>query len=87
MVKRKLMPFPKAEQPIVLVINRFETLCGECNKNIDSMAKVCKFCGAKFTHSTTTCPLTWMVSNVQNLRKDLAFISKEELVNLGKIYL
>lgn len=57
-----------------LVVNRFEAWCLDCGAETNKEAISCPSCERVFTHVTTTCPLSWMRSVLESIRKDLEFI-------------
>ncbi len=75
----------KKEQTVskkVLIVNRFETLCGNCRASLNSLSVgSCTSCGTEFDKVTTECVnVTWLPDSILAQRPDLEWISFEEYI-------
>lgn len=66
----------------VLIINRFETLCGNCRASLNSLSVgSCTSCGEKFNKVTTECiGVAWLPDSIRAQRSDLDWISFDEYI-------
>lgn len=75
---------PKPQPKYILVIDRFASWCAACKHAVPQEAKTCNHCNVMFTHVTTTCPLEWMPSTIQAVRKDLIWVDKIQIKNSSR---
>jgi len=84
MTKRKYRTYQKKVAPKnnVLIVNRFETLCGQCRFSLTTLnVKSCPSCLAEFNRVTTECVnVTWLPDSIRAQRPDLEWISFDEYV-------
>ena len=84
MTKRKYRTYQKKVAPKndVLIVNRFETLCGQCRYPQTSLTvNACPSCLAEFKRVTTECVnVTWLPDSIRAQRPDLEWISFDEYV-------
>jgi len=77
---RRRTPVPKAlvkqvpEKKAVLIINRFNAYCLDCNEHMHRDTKTCPTCGVKFLKVTTGYTCKWMLSTIKAQRPDLEYV-------------
>jgi hypothetical protein len=70
------------ERKDVLIVNRFETLCGRCRFPLSNMTvSSCSACNAEFERVTTECVnVTWLPDSIRAQRPDLEWMDFNEYI-------
>jgi hypothetical protein len=66
----------------VLIVNRFETLCGQCRASLKALTVVsCSTCNTEFKRVTTECTnVGWLPDSIRAQRPDLEWMDFNEYI-------
>ena len=79
--------YQKASTASMLVIDRFNTYCKKCGKNLTAEIKTCPKCKTTFTTVATSYTCGWMQTAIQALRPDLKYVSPTDAFSDAELHL